>query len=88
MASFSLRMGQFSNPVATHPGTNEVEVPPPPPPGKDKMDWRREGWNAEIFWRAETPQDWARLSAVQINVKKQKQNWWDVDVGFQKPAFC
>ena len=28
MASFSLRMGQFSNPVATHPRTNEVEVPP------------------------------------------------------------
>ena len=25
---FSLRMGQFSNPVATHPRTNEVEVPP------------------------------------------------------------
>ena len=24
-------MGQFSNPVATHPCTNEVEVPPPPP---------------------------------------------------------
>ena len=23
-------MGQFSNPVATHPRTNEVEVPPPP----------------------------------------------------------
>ena len=23
-------MGQFSNPVATHPSTNEVEVPPPP----------------------------------------------------------
>ena len=22
-------MGQFSNPVATHPRTNEVEVPPP-----------------------------------------------------------
>ena len=30
MASFSLQMGQFSNPVATHPRTNEVEVPPPP----------------------------------------------------------
>ena len=30
LASFSLRMGQFSNPVATHPRTNEVEVPPPP----------------------------------------------------------
>ena len=28
-ASFSLRMGQFSNPVATPPRTNEVEVPPP-----------------------------------------------------------
>ena len=27
-ASFSLRMGQFSNPVATHPRTNEFEVPP------------------------------------------------------------
>ena len=27
--AFSLRMGQFSNPVATHPRTNEVEVPPP-----------------------------------------------------------
>ena len=27
-----LRMGQFSDPVATHPLTNEVEVPPPPPP--------------------------------------------------------
>ena len=24
-------MGQFSDPVATHPRTNEVEVPPPPP---------------------------------------------------------
>ena len=24
-------MGQFSNPMATHPHTNEVEVPPPPP---------------------------------------------------------
>ena len=23
-----LRMGQFSHPVATHPSTNEVEVPP------------------------------------------------------------
>ena len=23
-------MGQFSNPVTTHPHTNEVEVPPPP----------------------------------------------------------
>ena len=33
-ASFSLRMGQFFNPVATHPRTNEVEVPPPPPLGK------------------------------------------------------
>ena len=31
-ASFSLRIGQFSNPVATHPRTNEVEVLPPPPP--------------------------------------------------------
>ena len=30
LASFSLRMGQFCNPVATHPRTNEVEVPPPP----------------------------------------------------------
>ena len=30
LASFSLRMGQFSNPVATLPRTNEVEVPPPP----------------------------------------------------------
>ena len=30
-ASFSLRMGKFSNPVATHPRTNEVKVPPPPP---------------------------------------------------------
>ena len=28
--SFSLRMGQFSNPVATHPRTNEVEVSPLP----------------------------------------------------------
>ena len=28
-ASFSLRMGQFSNPVATHPRTNKVEVTPP-----------------------------------------------------------
>ena len=28
LARFSLRMGQFSNPVATHPRTNEVEVPP------------------------------------------------------------
>ena len=24
LANFSLRMGQFSNPVATHPRTNEV----------------------------------------------------------------
>ena len=23
-------MGQFSDPVAAHPRTNEVEVPPPP----------------------------------------------------------
>ena len=23
-------MGQFSNPVATHPHTNKVEMPPPP----------------------------------------------------------
>ena len=30
LASFSLRMGQFPNPVAKHPRTNEVEVPPPP----------------------------------------------------------
>ena len=30
LASFSLRMGQFSNPVAAHPRTNEAEVPPPP----------------------------------------------------------
>ena len=29
LASFSLRMGQFSDPVATHPCTNEAEVPPP-----------------------------------------------------------
>ena len=29
-ASFSVLMGQFSNPVATHPRTIEVEVPPPP----------------------------------------------------------
>ena len=29
LASFSLRMGQFSDPVATHPRTNEAEVPPP-----------------------------------------------------------
>ena len=29
LASSSLRMGQFSNPVATHPRTNEAEVPPP-----------------------------------------------------------
>ena len=28
LASFSLRMGQFSDPVATHPRTNEAEVPP------------------------------------------------------------
>ena len=28
--AFSLRMGQFSDPVATHPRTNEVEVPPGP----------------------------------------------------------
>ena len=28
-ASFSLRMGQLSDPVATPPLTNEVEVPPP-----------------------------------------------------------
>ena len=27
-ASFSLRMGQFSDPVATHPRTNEADVPP------------------------------------------------------------
>ena len=27
-ASFSLQMGQFSDPVATHPRTNEAEVPP------------------------------------------------------------
>ena len=34
LASFSLRMGQLSDPVATHPRTNEIEVPPPPhPPG-------------------------------------------------------
>ena len=25
---YSLQMGQFSDPVATHPRTNEVEVPP------------------------------------------------------------
>ena len=30
LASFSLRMGQFSYPVATHPRTNEAEVPPGP----------------------------------------------------------
>ena len=28
LASFSLGMGQFSNPVATHPCTNEIEAPP------------------------------------------------------------
>ena len=28
LASFSLRMGQFSDPVPTHPCTNEAEVPP------------------------------------------------------------
>ena len=31
LASFSLRMGQFSDPVATHLRTNEVEMIPPPP---------------------------------------------------------
>ena len=34
----SLRMGQFSDPVATHPRTNEVEVLPPPPPGREGRD--------------------------------------------------
>ena len=28
LARFSLRMGQFTDPVATHPRTNEAEVPP------------------------------------------------------------
>ena len=27
LVSFSLQMGQLSDPVATHPRTNEVEVP-------------------------------------------------------------
>ena len=31
-------MGQFSNPVATHPRTNEVEVPPPElPPANSEI---------------------------------------------------
>ena len=37
-ASISLRMGQFSDPVATHPRINEVEVPPPPPSRENPFD--------------------------------------------------
>ena len=40
LGSFSLRMGQFSNPVATHPRTNEAEVPP--------EIWKV--WDHKIMW--------------------------------------
>ena len=39
LASFSLRMGQFFDPVATRPRTNEAEVPPP----------RDDGWESNVL---------------------------------------
>ena len=42
-------MGEFSNPVATHPRTNEVEVPPPGDNTQNQMNDKGLYFSALVF---------------------------------------